>query len=528
MKHQDFLVIGSGIAGLMFALDVAKCGSVTILCKSEPCEGATKYAQGGIAAVISPLDSCESHIADTLNAGAGLCHEEVVHYVVSHGLEAISRLVELGISFDKKSLSQSFELAKEGGHSARRILHYRDETGAEIQRALLERVKAEPNIEILPHHIAIDLIAKDSHDGSFPEIIGAYALDKSSSKITGFVSRVTMLATGGAGKVYLYTTNPNVSTGDGIAMAYRAGARIANMEFFQFHPTCLYHNKARSLLITEAIRGEGARLLNIKGEAFMQRYDERGELAPRDIVARAIDAEMKRTGADNVLLDISHREASFIRSRFPMIYAKTLECGIDITKEPIPVVPAAHYCCGGVMADLNGRTDLPRLYAAGETASTGLHGANRLASNSLLEAAVFARAAARDCSNRIKDLSLEQNVPEWDYLDSVETREHIIVNHVWQEVRRMMWNLVGIVRSNMRLELASKRIQAVQKEIRDYYWKYFVTSDLIELRNIITVSDLIISMAKSRKESRGLHYNIDYPEKDDAKWLRDSVMQQEP
>ena len=524
MLPSDFLVIGSGLAGLIYALDVAEKGSVTVLSKREPAEGNTHYAQGGIASVWSSSDTFDSHIADTKDAGAGLCRPESVEMAVRCGPRIIERLVQLGVKFDRSKTEDQFELGREGGHSARRILHAGDATGAEIERAILARALEHPNINVLPFHIAVDLITRETAHGN-TEVLGAYALDKATSKITAFTARATMLATGGMGKVYLYTSNPDVATGDGIALAYRAGARIANMEFIQFHPTCLYHPHAKSFLITEAMRGEGAVLMLPDGSSFMASYDARKELAPRDIVARAIDDQMKKTGADHVLLDISHRDASFIRGRFPTIYETCLKFGCDITQEPIPVVPAAHYCCGGVLSGLNGRTDLARLYTAGETACTGLHGANRLASNSLLEAAAFASAAARDTLEHLDDFSMPQEVPEWDNMDTVASSEEVLLSHTWDEVRRMMWNLVGIVRSDKRLALAKRRIAHIREEIRDYYWKFLVTSDFVELRNISLVADIVITSAMLRRESRGLHYNIDCPDRDDANWLKETVVE---
>jgi len=522
LESSDFLVIGSGIAGLIYALDVADSGSVTILCKSDPSEGSTRYAQGGIASVISPLDSFESHISDTLEAGAGLCREERVRTLVTEGPERIEHLVRLGTNFDRNKTSE-FELGREGGHSVRRILHAGDATGAEIQRAVYEKSASHPNIRILPFHCAIDFVLGKTEQGE-TEVLGAYALDTRSSKVESFSARATMLATGGAGKVYLYTSNPDVASGDGIAMAYRAGARIANMEFFQFHPTCLYHPEAKSFLITEAMRGEGARLLSANGEPFMSQYDEREELAPRDIVARAIDDQMKRSGDKFVLLDISHRDAKFIRNRFPTIYERVKEFGFDLCNEPLPVVPAAHYCCGGVVCDEFGRTDLHRLYTAGETASTGVHGANRLASNSLLEALVFAHRAAEDTLNNLDSLNAPESIPEWDSLGTISSSEEVIVSHLWEEVRRMMWNLVGIVRNTNRLNLAARRLEYIMEEIRDYYWKFRITGDLLELRNITQVADLIIRSAQQREESRGLHFNSDFPDRDDENCLRDTIL----
>lgn len=518
-------MVGSGIAGLMFALEVAEHGTVSVLCKDSPDEGSTRYAQGGIASVTSPLDTFQAHIADTLDAGDGLCREEVVRLVVESGPERIAQLIKLGAEFDKEGESEDYQLGREGGHSARRILHARDATGAEIQRAVYARSLAHPNITIFPYHTAIDFITCDNPDArGGREVLGVYALDEQTEEVKSFAARLTMLATGGAGKVYLYTSNPDVATGDGIAMSVRAGARVANMEFFQFHPTCLYHPEAKSFLITEAMRGEGALLLTRDGRRFMPDYDERAELAPRDIVARAIDLEMKRSGDDFVLLDISHRDEQFILSRFPTIAKRTEELGFDICKQPLPVVPAAHYCCGGVVSDIWGRSDLARLYVAGETAHTGLHGANRLASNSLLEALVFAHRAARHALSHGEYLDVPEKVAEWDPLDTVRSTEEVIVSHNWDEVRRTMWNLVGISRSDKRLALARRRMQQISAEVKEYYWRYRITADLIELRNIITVALLTIHCAMMRRESRGLHYNVDVPQHDDENWLIDSIV----
>lgn len=528
MKAQDFLVIGSGIAGLLFALQAAKQGKVTVLSKNSLSEGNTWYAQGGIASVVSPLDSFESHVADTLDAGAGLCHEDIVRLVVEDGPRCIEQLVSLGTTFDREQSSADFELGREGGHSARRILHSGDQTGAEIHRALLKAVSTNPNIELLPYHTAVDLITERHTKGGgsrrTQEVLGAYVFNQQTQKVEALGAKITLLATGGVGRVYLYTSNPDVATGDGIAMAYRAGTRMVNMEFIQFHPTCLYHPVARTFLLTEAMRGEGAKLRNQQGEEFMFAYDERGELAPRDIVARAIDDQMKKTGADYVLLDISHRDSEFIKSRFPMIYAKTLDLGFDLTKGPVPVVPAAHYCCGGVWSDEYGRTDIPRLYVCGETAWTGLHGANRLASNSLLEAVVFAERASRTAMAAAEKLAMPDDIMEWDDFGARKSEEEVIVSHTWDEVRKLMWNLVGIVRSDRRLEFAKRRLQYIKAEINEYYWSVALTNDLLELRNIIDVAEIIVNSAALRRESRGLHYNVDCPERDDGRWKIDSVV----
>lgn len=525
---SDFLVIGSGLAGLTFALKVAPYGTVTVVTKDRLPESATEYAQGGIASVWSPEDSFADHARDTIEAGAGLCHEDVVDLVVREGPLRVQELIRLGTRFDTKNNSDGeYDLGQEGGHSRRRILHASDATGHEIMRALLAAVRQQDNITIFERHLAVDLLidAKFRVGVPKPQCWGAYVLDVNRGTVSRFQARATLLATGGAGKVYLYTSNPDVATGDGIAMAYRAGVPVANMEFFQFHPTCLYHPQAKSFLISEALRGEGAILRAPDGRAFMKRYDPRAELAPRDIVARAIDNEMKVHGYECVYLDITHRDAGFLKERFPLIYERCLRFGIDITREWIPVVPAAHYCCGGAVTDKDGATSIPRLYAAGETAMTGLHGANRLASNSLLEALVFGhRAAAAATALLERDREALPELPEWNPGQAVDSDEMVVVTQNWDEIRRMMWNYVGIVRSNRRLARAYKRIRLLQEEIEQYYWDFLITSDLIELRNIALVAELIVKSAISRKESRGLHYNIDYPYRDDAHWKHDTIL----
>ena len=528
MHEADFLVIGSGLAGLTFALKVAPWGRVAVVTKDRLPESATEYAQGGIASVWSPEDSFADHIRDTIEAGAGLCHEDVVEMVVREGPERVRDLIALGTRFSTRNGSEEdYDLGQEGGHSHRRILHASDATGHEIMRALVAAVRAQPNITVFERHMAVDLLvdAKFRPGVPAPSCWGAYVLDLGSGQVQRFQARVTLLATGGAGKVYLYTSNPDVATGDGVAMAYRAGVPIANMEFFQFHPTCLYHPRAKSFLITEAMRGEGAVLRAPDGEAFMKRYDPRGELAPRDIVARAIDNEMKVRGYECVFLDITHRPPEFVKERFPLIYEQCLRFGIDITTEWIPVVPAAHYCCGGAVTDKDGRTQLARLFAAGEVAMTGLHGANRLASNSLLEALVFGHRAALVARDFVvRDTASMPELPEWNPGNAVNSDEMVVVTQNWDEIRRMMWNYVGIVRSNRRLARAYKRIRLLQEEIHQYYWDFLITGDLIELRNIAVVAELIICSAILRKESRGLHYNIDYPSRDDIRWKRDTVL----
>jgi L-aspartate oxidase len=529
MIESDYLVIGSGIAGLSFALQAARHGTVAIITKRETSESATNYAQGGIASVFSESDSFDAHVDDTLVAGAGICHEDVVRMVVEEGPETIHNLIDWGVKFTQSG--DGYSLTREGGHSQRRILHSEDVTGREIERALMEAVEADANIVVYQYHIAIDLIteAKVLRKKVRPNrCLGAYVLDINAGRVKTFKAGCTLLASGGAGKVYLYTCNPDVATGDGVAMAYRAGATIANMEFMQFHPTTLYHPHAKSFLISEAVRGEGAILRRRDGTAFMEQYHHLKDLAPRDIVARAIDNEMKVHGDDCVYLDITHKDPDYVRGRFPNIYGTCLEYGLDMTREPLPVVPAAHYLCGGVAVDENAETDISRLYAIGEVAFTGLHGANRLASNSLLEAAVYAKRAFQHATARLpREPAPASPIPEWDSGTATNSDEMVVVSQNWDEIRRFMWNYVGIVRSDKRLERAMSRIRLIQQEIDDYYWDFIVTSDLIELRNIATVAELIVLCAQQRKESRGLNFNIDHPERDDIRWKRDTFVKKQ-
>src|SRR5665213_2102672 len=529
MKQFDYLVLGSGIAGLTFALKVAPRGRVAIVTKKDRAESNTNYAQGGIASVTSKEDSFEFHVRDTLTAGAGLCKESVVRTIIEEGPARIAELIELGMKFSEREIPAShgaheLDLGREGGHSKRRILHAKDVTGREIERALLDAISRQPNIEIFENHLAIDLITsqKLGYVGE-NRCLGAYVFDKKADRVWTFSAPVTLVATGGCGKVYLYTTNPDIATGDGVAMAYRAGGAIANMEFVQFHPTCLYHPKAKSFLVSEAVRGEGGVLKTLDGREFMDAHHPLKSLAPRDVVARAIDSEMKKSGAEHVWLDITHKPARFIIDRFPNIYQTCLRYGIDITKEPIPVVPAAHYQCGGVVTNVDGETDIAGLYAVGEAACTGLHGANRLASNSLLEALVCAnRAAEKIISAPLQ--KIEAKIPLWQSGNATNADELVVVSHNWDEIRRLMWDYVGIVRTNKRLQRAQKRIANLQEEIHDYYWNFIVTSDLLELRNIATVAELIVSCALLRTESRGLNYNLDFPNPNPEWSQRDSVV----
>ncbi|WP_423895616.1 L-aspartate oxidase [Candidatus Pelagadaptatus aseana] len=519
---HDVLVIGSGAAGLTLALSLADQYRVAVLSKGEINEGSTWFAQGGIAAVLDNDDSVEAHVQDTISAGAGLCHEDSVRYTVERSKAAIQWLIDQGVDFTRDSEGDDYHLTKEGGHSHRRIIHSADATGKAVQSTLVEQVKKSENISIFDHHIAVDLLSEpDTNSGKF-RCSGAYVYDRHTQQVDVFQARAVILATGGASKVYLYTSNPDSASGDGIAMAWRAGCRVANMEFNQFHPTCLYHPKAGSFLVTEALRGEGAKLKLPNGQRFMDRFDERAELAPRDIVARAIDHEMKRLGADCLYLDISHKPADFINDHFPTIKKRCLELGIDITKDAMPVVPAAHYTCGGVVVDKHGQTDLDQLYAIGETSFTGLHGANRMASNSLLECIVYAKSAALHIKQTLPTIKPVNQVPSWDASRVTDSDEDVVISHNWDELRRFMWDYVGIVRTRKRLERATHRIKLLQKEIQEYYSNYRIGNDLVELRNLAMIAELIIRSAMQRKESRGLHYSLDHPNQNPI--ARDTIL----
>ena len=523
----DVLIIGSGAAGLSLALRLPETCRIALVAKGPLSEGSTLYAQGGISAVLDEADSVESHIEDTLNAGAGLCSPATVRYVVEKGPDCIRWLIDQGVSFTRDQESddpRAYHLTQEGGHSHRRVVHAADATGRAIETTLEQLVRKRRNVTVLEQHIAVDLITAAKLGLPESRCYGAYLLDRRTQRVKTAAARHVALATGGANKAYLYTSNPDGSTGDGIAMAWRAGCRLGNMEFMQFHPTCLYHPHAKSFLISEAVRGEGGKLLLPDGTPFMQKFDKRAELAPRDIVARAIDHEMKRLGSDHVLLDISHRPAEFIREHFPTIHARCLEYGYDMTKGPIPVVPAAHYTCGGVLTDLAGRTDMPGLYAVGETAFTGLHGANRMASNSLLECIVFGFAAADDIRAQTVSAEIPKNLPAWDESRVTDSDEEVVVSHNWSELRHFMWDYVGIVRTNKRLKRALSRMELLQHEIEEYYGNFRITSDLVELRNLTLVAGLIIQSAQSRRESRGLHYTLDYPETDNSRAPHNTIL----
>lgn len=529
---SDYLIIGSGIGGLSLALRAASIGTVSLVTKKEKMDANTNYAQGGIASVLDSDDSFQLHIEDTLRSGAGLSHEDVVKMVVTDGPSMIHELISLGVHFSKDK-SEGLDLTREGGHSKRRIVHTKDLTGQEVEQTLIRNAEKNRNITIYENHMAIDLITTSkfikrgiSTNETKETCWGAYVLDIKTGEIKTFLSKIIVLATGGVGKVYLYTTNPDVATGDGVAMAHRAGARVANMEFVQFHPTCLYHPSAKNFLITESLRGEGGILIDRKGNRFMEHYHPMKELATRDIVAKSIDAELKKSGDECVYLDITHRPADFVKDRFPHIYEKCLEFDIDITRVPIPVVPAAHYMCGGVLTDNHGLSTIGNLYAIGEVACTGLHGANRLASNSLLEALVFSKAIFENSAKRLANHS-DYNfppVPLWDRGSAVDSDESVVVTHNWDEVRRLMWNYVGIVRTNKRLARAKTRIDIIQNEIKEYFWNFIITPDLLELRSLAMTAELIIGSATMRKESRGLHYNLDYPETDDVNCRHDTVI----
>ncbi|NOR41856.1 MAG: L-aspartate oxidase [Gammaproteobacteria bacterium] len=527
--QHDVLIIGGGAAGLSLALRVADQCKVAIITKGPSKDGSTYYAQGGMSAVLSSDDSFESHIQDTLKAGGSLSNKKTVEFAVEHGPENIRWMQELGVPFSSeifKSGKRELHLTREGGHTHRRVVHAADATGKAMSDTLENHARQHDNITFFEHHISVDLITteKQNYADATNTCIGAYVLNKQTNRIETFQARFVVLATGGASKVYLYTSNPDGSTGDGIAMAWRAGCSVSNMEFNQFHPTCLYHPEAKSFLITEAVRGEGGKLLLPDGKQFMHKFDERGELAPRDIVARAIDHEMKRLGAPCVYLDISHRSPAFIASHFPTIHERCLDFGIDITKEPIPVVPAAHYTCGGVNTDLNGKTDISNLYAIGETAHTGLHGSNRLASNSLLECMVFAQSTANDITEQISTSYQYKKISNWDESRVTDSDEDVVISHNWDELRRFMWDYVGIVRTNKRLERAMHRVSLLQHEIAEYYSNFRISSDLIELRNLTLVAELIIRSAMLRKESRGLHFSLDYPTADESTIARDTIL----
>lgn len=529
--RTDFLILGSGIAGLSFAIEAAKLGTVAIVTKKETFESNTNYAQGGIAAVHDTLDRFEFHITDTLICGAGLCNEEVVRFVVEEGPERVDQLIQWGVEFTKAKNGDTtvYDLGREGGHSMRRVLHAKDLTGKEIERALNEKAALNQNIHIYENHIAIDLILKsvmeDMKTDGPDKCLGAYVFDNIKKEVHTFRAKFIMLTTGGAGKAYLITTNPDIATGDGIAMAYRAGARVANLEFIQFHPTCLYHPEAKSFLVSEAVRGEGGVLKLKSGATFMEKYHAMKSLAPRDVVAKAIDTELKKSGDEYVLLDVTHKGRDFIMNRFPNIYETCLTFGIDITEEPIPVVPAAHYTCGGVSVNPYGETNIKRLFACGEVSCTGLHGANRLASNSLLEALVYSHRSYMKIADHFSQVKDDQTpIPAWDPRGATESDESVVVSHNWDEIRSCMWNYVGIVRSDKRLDRAERRIDMINREIDEYYRNFIITSDLLELRNIALVAKLIVACAKTRKESRGLHFNLNYPERNDTLWKKDTIL----
>ncbi len=534
MIEKDFIIIGSGIAGLTFALKASQFGSVAIISKDALDESATLYAQGGIASVMTDDDSFELHANDTLEAGRGLCREDVVRIICREGPSCVRELIELGVQFTRIR-GEDYHLSREGGHSKDRILHANDLTGREIEHTMIEAINSRENMDIFSHHMLIDFITLSRLDSkvepgsSQDEALGAYILDVKNNQVKTFVGKVTLLASGGAGKVYLYTSNPDTATGDGIAAAYRAGAKISNMEFVQFHPTCLYHPQAKSFLISETVRGEGGILRLKDGSTFMENYHSLGCLAPRDIVARAIDHEMKKSGDDCVFLDTTHIEGYRTRERFPNIYQTCRKFGFDMAREPIPVVPAAHYTCGGVAVDLNGQTNIRRLFASGEVCYSGLHGANRLASNSLLEGLVLSHRAVSKATSLLKsddfNKLITRDIPEWDSGNAVDSDESVVVSHNWDEIRRLMWNYVGIVRSDKRLHRAERRIELLLDEIKEYYWNFTITKNTLELRNIALTARLIIMGALERKESRGLHFTLDYTRTDDENWKKDTMFQ---
>lgn len=531
MHEYDFIIIGSGAGGLSAALHAAEHGRVCILTKKSAPDSNSSWAQGGIACVHSDDDSIEQHVSDTLIAGAGLCKEDAVRTIVSEGRARIDEVINWGVHFDQREATDGhleFDLTREGGHSQRRVLHARDATGKELTDKLIAAVRAHSNIEVLEHHYVIDLITTAKLGFvSEDRVLGVYVLDQESGEVETFRSDRVILATGGCGRVYLYTTNPGVATGDGVAMAWRAGAAVANMEFIQFHPTCLYHPQRRSFLITEAMRGEGARLTDKEGRDFMQKYDPRGTLAPRDIVARAIDSELKRTGAPCVYLDIRHKGKDFILAHFPMIYETCLDVGIDISKEAIPVVPAAHYQCGGVLTDVNGATNIRGLCAVGEVGCTGLHGANRLASNSLLECLVVSHRAVNLLVQKLpagRTQSQSYDIPPWRTGNAVNVDEIVVIYHNWDEIRRLMWDYVSIVRTSKRLQRAAARLRNLKREVQEFYWNYKVTSEMLELRNLVETASLIVECAIRRHESRGLHYTLDYPALDESRTPSDTVL----
>ncbi len=530
MYETDVLIIGSGVAGLSFALKIASFARVTLVTKKSCVDTATNLAQGGVAAVLSEDDTVDAHVRDTLISGDGLCNEEIVRLVVKEGPERVRELIELGVRFMKAQNGKGLDLGMEGGHSARRVAHALDLTGHEIERALLDQVERNKAIEVLENHLAIDLLVESKVEGVARQgkdrCLGAYVLDRRTGEVEVYRAKITVLCTGGCGKVYLYTTNPDIATGDGVAMAYRAGAQVANLEFVQFHPTCFYNPRLKNFLISEAVRGEGGVLINEQGEPFMHRYDKRRDLATRDAVARGIDAEMKESGTDCVYLDITHKPADFVAKRFPTIYSTCKRYGVDMTREPIPVVPAAHYMCGGVQVDRWGCTQIDGLMALGETSCTGLHGANRLASNSLLEAVVFAHRASIWVEKNWQEITAlpARQVQGWRVGKARSIEENVLISHNWDQIRRLMWNYVGIVRREKRLRLLQRRIDPILAEIREHFHDYLLTPDLVELRNIAVVAELIIQSASLRKESRGLHYMVDYPYRDDVNFGRDTVL----